>query len=459
MSHKPIALLASAALASALPASAEAQIFRGRATASSNAAVINEIPRCTQNLGTVTIAETQNTMFRQMELGHSTEMLRYMIRESGCFRLIERGAGMSVVERERGLGAAGRIRTADFVLVAELSNHIEVANSDRGSSLLGTLTSVGARAAVAAMTAGTSEVAGLVSRGVDLLGSGGDDDKPEPSLDQRTLTAIEDLAKDIRKGDQDAQMTFSLSSVPLAEVVSNNRAIANRRDVRTLRIRDNQFGGRVGSGYENTETGQIIALAMVRGYADMVTSLGGMDSRTPEVVIANREALEQAESGRRDEENRAERAALAERDAQRARIQREEEARIAEENRIREEIRREERARIAREMASEAQSEPVAESAPVRVAREEAASPAPAATTTPSRSAFAAAAAQTAPAQTLRIARMVVLRSNPSGEPMKALNAGDLVETTGRKQDSWIEVEIEDGTKGWIQEDRATSAN
>lgn len=438
MSLTRIALLASVAFASVLPVAAEAQIFRPRVANAlgQNAAVINEIPRCTQNLGTITIAETQNTMFRQMELGHSTEMLRYMIRESGCFRLIERGASMSVVERERGLGAAGRIRTADFVLVAELSNHIEVANSDRGSSLLGTLTSIGARTAMAAMTAGTSEVAGMVSRGVDLLGSG-DDDKREPTLDQRTLAAIEDLAKDIRKGDQDAQMTFSLTSVPLAEVVSNNRATAHRRDIRSLRIRNNQFGGRVGSGYENTETGQIIALAMVRGYADMVTSLGGMSNSTPDVVLANREALAENERLSRLEEERAERSARAERDSQRARIQREEEERIAEETRIREEIRREERARIEREMAEEARA---------------------AASSTPSRSDMASAGKPTASTQPLSIARRVVLRANPSGEAMKALNAGDRVETTGRKQDGWIEVEIEDGTKGWIQEDRATAA-
>ncbi len=434
-------------------------MFRGRAN-NTSAAVINDIPRCTQNLGTITIAETQNTMFRQMELGHSTEMLRYMIRESGCFRLIERGAGMSVVERERGLGAAGRIRTADFVLVAELSNHIEVANTDRGSSLLGTLTSVGARAAMAAMTAGTSEVAGLVSRGVDLLGSG-DDDKPEPSLDQRTLSAIEDLAKDIRKGDQDAQMTFSLTSVPLAEVVSNNRAVASRRDIRSLRIRDNQFGGRVGSGYETTETGQIIALAMVRAYADMVTSLGGTGSATPEVVLANREALEAIEGANRRETERAERAAQSDRDAQRARIQREEEDRIAQEERIREDIRREERARIAREMAQEARlAEEPAPARPTRMAavataiadRVEEAAPA-----APRRSDFAAAVAQTEPSQTLTVSRMAVLRSAPSGEPLKALNAGDIVETTGRKQDNWIEVLAEDGTKGWVQQDRVAN--
>lgn len=344
-----LALMAATAFAISLPSTSEAQIFNRRAKAE-NANVTNEIPRCTQSLGTVTISETQNTMFRQMELSHSTEMLRYLIRESGCFRLIERGAGMALVERERNLGAAGRIRTADFVLVAELANHIEADNADRGSSLLGTLTSVGTRAAVAAMSASGSDMSGManmVSRGADLLNSD-NGNRPEPTLNQRTLRAIEDLAKDIRKGDQDAQMVFSLTSVPLAETVSYNRSAASRKDMRDLKIRDNHFNGRVGGGFESEDTGKIIALAMVRAYADMVISLGGTGSTTPDVVIANREALEASEADRRDEEARAERAENAERD-------RAEQTRRAEENRLREEIRREERARLEAERALEDQ--------------------------------------------------------------------------------------------------------
>lgn len=340
-----LALMAATAFAISLPATSQAQIFSRRAKVETTV-VTNEIPRCTQSLGTVTISETQNTMFRQMELSHSTEMLRYLIRESGCFRLIERGAGMAMVERERNLGAAGRIRTADFVLVAELANHIEADNADRGSSLLGTLTSVGTRAAMAAMSASGGEMssmASMVTRGADMLSN--DNGRAEPSLNQRTLRAIEDLSKDIRKGDQDAQMVFSLTSVPLAETVSYNRATAGRKDMRDLKIRDNHFNGRVGGGFESEDTGKIIALAMVRGYADMVISLGGTGNTTPEVVIANREAIEASEAERRDELARAERAEQAERD-------RAEQTRRAEENRLREEIRREERARLEAERAS-----------------------------------------------------------------------------------------------------------
>lgn len=348
MSLSRIALISAAALASIIPASADAQMF-GRRANTAAATVVNEIPRCTQSLGTVTIEETQNTMFRQMELGHSTEVLRYMIRESGCFQLIERGAGMSLVERERSLGAAGRIRTADFVLAAELNNHIEVDNSDRGSSLLGTLTSVGARAVAASMSGENPAVANLVTRGAGMLNST-NDNKTEAPLNQRTLRAIEDLAKDIKKGDQDAQLVFSLTSVPLAETVSYNRSQANRKDVRSLRIRDNHYEGRIGSGFESEDVGKIITLAMVRGFADMVIDLGGTGNEIPAVVVANREAIEAANAQIRREEERAERAERAELELQAARVQRAEQARQDEADRIRAEIRAEERARIQREM-------------------------------------------------------------------------------------------------------------
>ncbi|MNX94462.1 hypothetical protein D3C86_1266930 [compost metagenome] len=79
--------------------------------------------------------------------------------------------------------------------------------------------------------------------------------------------------------------------MPLAETVGYTRAVANKDDWRRLRIRDNHFGGRVGAGYETEDEGKTLALAFVRGYADLVTSLGGTGSTVPEVTLANREAL------------------------------------------------------------------------------------------------------------------------------------------------------------------------
>jgi len=95
-----LALTATSALFAVSASPAEAQIFNRRSNAET-AQVVNEAPRCTQNLGTVAIAETQGVLFEQMGLGEPTELLRTVIRDSGCFTLIERGPGMDLVERER----------------------------------------------------------------------------------------------------------------------------------------------------------------------------------------------------------------------------------------------------------------------------------------------------------------------------------------------------------------------
>ncbi|NWE53769.1 SH3 domain-containing protein [Brevundimonas sp. P7753] len=294
MPHFARGLTAVAALTVMLTTPAEAQIF-GRRSNNADASVINETPRCTQNLGTVTIADTQSALFSQLGVGAPSELLRYLIRESGCFTLIERGPGMDVVERERGLGAAGRIRTADFVLVAELANPIEADSGDSGRGLLGSLASSGGRlllqAGVAAVTQGQGAdmgagMAQMLSAGANVAGN-----QLDQALSNRTVDAIKDLKKDLAKGKEDAQVVFSLSSVPLAETVGYTRAVANKDDWRRLRIRDNHFGGRVGAGYETEDEGKTLALAFVRGYADLVTSLGGTGSTVPEVTLANREAL------------------------------------------------------------------------------------------------------------------------------------------------------------------------
>ena len=294
MPHFARGLTAVAALSLMLTTPAEAQIF-GRRGNDSAVSVINETPRCTQNLGTVTIADTQGALFNQLGVGAPSELLRYLVRESGCFTLIERGPGMDVVERERGLGAAGRIRTADFVLVAELANPIEADSGDRGRGLLGSLASSGGRlllqAGVAAVTQGQGAdmgagMAQMLSSGANLAGN-----QLDQALSNRTVDSIKDLKKDLAKGKEDAQVVFSLSSVPLAETVGYTRAVANKDDWRRLRIRDNHFGGRVGAGYETEDEGKTLALAFVRGYADLVTSLGGTGSTVPEVTLANREAL------------------------------------------------------------------------------------------------------------------------------------------------------------------------
>jgi len=229
---------------------------------------------------------------------------------------------------------------------------------------------------------------------------------PAQALNANTVERIRDLKKDIGRGKEDAQIVFSLASVPLAETVGSTRAVANKDDLRGLRIRDNHFGGRVGAGYENQDEGKVIALALVRGYADLVTSLGGTGDQTPKVTLANREAV---------------RAAAAERDAEAARKaeadRREQErldrAREEERRRLREEIRREDEARRR------------ADSAPSMASR--------------------------------RLALPTVLRTAPNGDAIRPLAPDATVFPTGKSDGQWVEVLDADDNIGWLQRERLTA--
>lgn len=425
MSHIARDLTVAAVLSFMLATSAQAQIFGRRNNDAPTA--INETPRCTQNLGSVAIAETQGVLFGQLGLGAPTEVLRTVIRESGCFTLIERGPGMSVVERERSMGGAGRARTVDFVLVAELANPIEDVGEERRSGLLGGIASVGGRAllsaGVAAATGGMSGDGGLGGMGglgglgggsgnamqalnmaTSIMGQSGQQ-QAQP-LTNSTVERIRDIKRDIGRGKEDAQIAFSLTSVHLAETVGTTRAIANKDDVKRLRIRDNHFGGRVGAGYENEDEGKVIALALIRGYADLVTSLGGMGAETPAVTLANRDAIA-AEAAEREAE--AARAAQVERrEQERLERQREEER-----QRMREEIRREQDAM---------------------------------------RRAVAAEARPTMASRTLSLPS--VLRSAPDGAAIRPLAAEDTVFPTGKTDGAWTEVLDTNDNVGWLQNER-----
>src|SRR5688572_14264810 len=111
------------ALSAALPA--EAQNRRSGAQRTQDD-MMASIPRCARNLGTVAIADGQADVFRELQLSPPQSLLRAVIQRSGCFTLLDRGAGMSLAQRERDLAAGGdlqrgsnvgggQVRAADYV--------------------------------------------------------------------------------------------------------------------------------------------------------------------------------------------------------------------------------------------------------------------------------------------------------------------------------------------------------
>lgn len=238
--------LAAVTAAAALPAQAQ---NRGSGAQRTHEAQVAEIPRCSRNLGTVTIADGQSDVFRELQLSPPQSLLRVVIQRSGCFTLVDRGAGMSVAQRERDLAAGGdlqrgsnvgggQIRAADFVLVGEVASQ----NSNSGGNAFGA-------------------IAG------GLLGSR-----------NRALGAI---AGNIRTQRSEANVVLSLTNVRTSETAAVTEGYATRSNLSWGLggggAGGGGFGGAVGGGYENTEIGRIVSQAFLSAYADMVRQMGGLD--------------------------------------------------------------------------------------------------------------------------------------------------------------------------------------
>lgn len=243
---KPVLTTALAAVValSAVAPTAQAQSRRSGAQRTQEAQVA-QIPRCTRNLGTITIADGQADVFRELQLSPPQSLLRVVIQRSGCFTLLDRGVGMSVAQRERELAGqgnlqrgsnvgGGQVRAADFVLVGEVASQ----NSNSGGSAV-----AGIAGALLGGTAGA------------LIGG-------------------------IRTRRSEANVVLSLTDVRTSETALVTEGYASKNDMGWSAgaggVGSTGFGGAVGGGYENTEIGRIVSQAFISAYADMVTQMGGM---------------------------------------------------------------------------------------------------------------------------------------------------------------------------------------
>lgn len=234
--------LAALMAVSVLPTASEAQARRSSAQRTQDAQMA-QIPRCARSLGTVTLADGQSDVWREMQLSPPQSLLRVVIQRSGCFTLVDRGTGMSVAQRERELASGGdlqrgsnigggQVRAADFVLVGEIASQ----NADSGGSALAGLAgaAIGGRAGAI--------VGGLRTRRME------------------------------------ANTVLSLTNVRTSETASVTEGYASKSDL-SWGLGAGGFGaGALGGGsYENTEIGRIVAQSFIQAYTDMVTQLGGLE--------------------------------------------------------------------------------------------------------------------------------------------------------------------------------------
>jgi curli biogenesis system outer membrane secretion channel CsgG len=218
-----------------------------RATASQTP----QVPRCTRNLGTVSIQDGDTHMgWRGMNLQPPAGLLRVVVQQSGCFTIVERGRGLDAALRERELAGegnlqrgsnvgGGQMRAADYVLLADIIAQDNNASGGGFGAALGGV--VGGR------------LGGVIG-----------------GMGVRSQTA---------------QTTLTLANVRTTESFATEGNAANRNftwgGVGFL------GGGGAGlGGYTDTEIGRVVTVAFIDAYTQMISQLGVLDTGTTAAAAA-----------------------------------------------------------------------------------------------------------------------------------------------------------------------------
>lgn len=233
------AVLTTVALAAIAPAAAKtAQEKRAQKTA--------EIPICAKKIGSLAVIEPESQWWRQYELGSPEALIKIFVNKSKCFTLVDRGKGMAALQAERALASGGELRggsnigkgqikAADYVLVPDLIS----SNSNSGGNNIGGM--------LGGMLGGRT--AGALLGGI--------------SLKKKTADVVLTVT-DVRSSEQVAMVEGHAKKTDLGWGAGGG-------------LFSGGFLGAGGaSGYANTEIGQVITLAYLQAYTDLVAELGGL---------------------------------------------------------------------------------------------------------------------------------------------------------------------------------------
>jgi curli biogenesis system outer membrane secretion channel CsgG len=203
-----------------------------------------QIPRCSHTIGTLAVHEPQsgNAWWTSMNLESPAALIKVYVSESGCFRLVDRGAGLQAAEAERALAAngeervgsnvgKGQMKAADYVLIPDIANRNSNAGGNRIGGMLG----------------------GFLGHGVGALVGG-------ISLSKKT-----------------ADVVLTLTDVRSTEQVALEQGHADKTDIGWAGGGGGGFYGGFAaggaSGYANTDIGQVIAKAYLDAYTKMVADV------------------------------------------------------------------------------------------------------------------------------------------------------------------------------------------
>jgi curli biogenesis system outer membrane secretion channel CsgG len=204
-----------------------------------------QIPKCSKKYGTLAVIEPEKNWWTEYGLGSPAALIKVYVSESGCFTLVDRGTGMSAAMAERGLASGGELRggsnlgkgqvkAADYVMVPDLVSQ----NRNAGGNSLG----------------------GLV--GHFIPGAGG------------ALLGGLNLKK------KTADVVLTVTDVRSSEQVALSEGHSTKTDLGWGAsggfFNGGTFGAAGATGYSDTEIGQVVSLAYLQAYSDMVAKFAAL---------------------------------------------------------------------------------------------------------------------------------------------------------------------------------------
>lgn len=207
---------------------------------------VAQIPSCARPLGTISVIEPEDARdwWTGQQLPAPSKLIKLFVSKSRCFTLVDRGAGMDAAMRERALASGGELRgrsnigkgqikAADYVMVPDLVAANDNASGNAIGGLIGGL--VGGRA-------------GAVIGGLNIKS-------------------------------KTANVVLTVTDVRSSEQVAMAEGTAKKTDI-GWGAGGGLFGGGVlgvgAGGYANTEIGQVITMAYLQAYTDVIAQLGGL---------------------------------------------------------------------------------------------------------------------------------------------------------------------------------------
>lgn len=211
-----------------------------------------QIPICTRKLGSLAIVEPDTQWWRDYNLGSPEAILKVFVQQSGCFTMVNRGRAMQNRAMERAMADQGelqagsnlgraQVKAADYFLQPDIVG----ANKNSGGGGAGA-----ALGAVGGLFGGFGRALGGIAGGIN-----------------------------VKK--KEATVTLSIVNARTTEEEALTQGYARKSDVSFGGGGGGYFGGGVagglaGSGYQDTEIGQVIVLAYLDAYTKLVTQLGGL---------------------------------------------------------------------------------------------------------------------------------------------------------------------------------------